>query len=102
MAAISSLQHAQYGVEFRTSDGVAVDYVRMVSAFPGVLALSGGDSPASLRQALATAHAHHGFAVVHVPVYGGNDPVGGLGVYGAWNVGNWVEAVETRYLHTTI
>lgn len=102
MAAISSLQHAQYGVEFRTSDSVAVDYVRMASAFPGIFALSGGDTPEDLRSALEKAHAHDGFAVIHVPVYGGNDPVGGLGVYGSWNVGNWVADVEERYIRTTI
>jgi len=102
MAAISGLQMAQYGAQFRTSDGVAVDYVRMASAFPGVLALSGGDTPETLRYALAAAYAHDGLAVVHVPVYAGSDPVGGLGVYGSWNVGSWVEDVEDRYLHTAI
>lgn len=102
MAAISSLQTAQYGAEYRTHDGVAVDYVRMASAFPGVLALSGGDSPQTLRQALAAAHAHDGLAVIHVPVYAGDDPVGGLGVYGSWNVGNWVGEVEEKYLHSRI
>ena len=102
MAAISSLQHAQYGVEFRTSDTVAVDYVRMASAFPGILALAGGDTPEDLRGALEKAHAHDGFSVIHVPVYGGTDPIGGLGVYGSWNVGNWVADVEERYVRTTI
>jgi 3D-(3,5/4)-trihydroxycyclohexane-1,2-dione acylhydrolase (decyclizing) len=102
MAAISGLQVAQYGAEYRTSDGVAVDYVRMASAFPGVLALSGGDNPDMLVTALRRAYAHDGLAVIHVPVYGGSDPVGGLGVYGSWNVGNWVEDVEDRYLHTRI
>ncbi len=102
MAAISGLQNAQYGAEFRTNDSVAVDYLRIASAFPGVLALSGGDTPETLRQALATARAHDGLAVVHVPVYAGDDPVGGLGVYGSWNVGSWVDDVEDRYLRTTI
>ncbi len=102
MAAISSLQQAQYGAEYRTSDSVAVDYQRMASAFPGVLALNGGETPDELRKALADAHAHHGLAVIHVPVYGGNDAVGGLGVYGAWNVGNWVADVEERYVRTAI
>jgi len=102
MAAISSLQSAQYGAQFRTSDRVAVDYPCMASAFPGVLALSGGDTPETLRQALEKARAHDGLAVVHVPVYAGDDPVGGLGVYGSWNVGSWVEDVEDRYLHTAI
>ena len=102
MAAISGLQHAQYGVDFRTSDSVAVDYQRMASAFPGVLALNGGETPDELRKALAEAHAHDGLAVIHVPVYGGPDPVGGLGVYGSWNVGNWVAEVEARYVRTAI
>lgn len=102
MAAISGLQRAQYGIDYRTHDSVAVDYVRMASAFPGVLALAGGDSPQTLRQALAKAYAHDGLAVVHVPVYAGSDPAGGLGVYGSWNVGDWVAEVQERYIHATI
>jgi 3D-(3,5/4)-trihydroxycyclohexane-1,2-dione acylhydrolase (decyclizing) len=102
MAAITGLQQAQYGVEFRTSDGVAVDYVRMASAFPGVLALPGGDSPQTLRAALETARGHGGLSLIHVPVYGGGDPVGGMGAYGSWNVGNWVAGVEAQYVTTAI
>jgi 3D-(3,5/4)-trihydroxycyclohexane-1,2-dione acylhydrolase (decyclizing) len=102
MAAISNLQLAQYGAEFRTNDGVAVDYQRMAGAFSGVLALWGGDTPETLREALVQARAYRGLSVIHVPVYGGRDPVGGLGVYGAWNVGDWVEAVEQRYVETRI
>lgn len=102
MAAISALQQAQYGAEFRTGDRVAVDYVRIASAFPGVLALFGGETPASLEEALEAAHAHHGLALIHVPVYGGNAEVGGMGAYGEWNVGNWVDTVEIRYRDTTI
>jgi len=102
MAAISSLQREQYGVEFRTSDTVAVDYRRLASAVDGVLALHGGDTPETLRAALAEAHAHPGLSLIHVPVYGGADPVGGLGAYGSWNVGNWVDSVEARYLDQAI
>jgi 3D-(3,5/4)-trihydroxycyclohexane-1,2-dione acylhydrolase (decyclizing) len=102
MAAISGLQQAQYGAEYRTSDGVAVDYVRMASAFPGVLALHGGDTPQSLRATLESARSHHGLALIHVPVYGGTDSVGGMGAYGSWNVGNWVEAVEAKYRESAI
>jgi 3D-(3,5/4)-trihydroxycyclohexane-1,2-dione acylhydrolase (decyclizing) len=102
MSAISSLQHAQYGAEFRTSDSVAVDYVRLASSFPGILALSGGDTPRELRAALEAARAYDGFSLVHIPVYGGNDPVGGLGVYGSWNVGNWVADVEDAYSRMSI
>ena len=102
MGAISRLQFDQYGAEFRTSDGVAVDYVRMASAFPGVLALSGGDTAVSLRSALETAFAHRSLSVIHVPVYGGMEPVGGMGAYGDWNVGSWVEKMEDRYVEQTI
>ena len=35
MAAISSLQEAQYGTDFRTNDSVAVDYVAMAAAVQG-------------------------------------------------------------------
>jgi 3D-(3,5/4)-trihydroxycyclohexane-1,2-dione acylhydrolase (decyclizing) len=102
MAAISSLQHAQYGQDFRTSDGVAVDYVQMAASVKGVLAIWGGDDATSLREALKRAHAHDGLALVHVPVYAGERPEGGLGAYGSWNVGNWCDDVQRRYLATPI
>ncbi|MFM0222095.1 thiamine pyrophosphate-dependent enzyme [Paraburkholderia dipogonis] len=97
MAAISSLQHAQYGVDFKTSDGVAVDYVRLASSVAGVKAVEAGCDTASLARALDEAHAHDGLSVVHVPVYAGEDPRGGLGAYGSWNVGNWCDDVQRRY-----
>jgi len=97
MAAISGLQHAQYGVDFRTNDSVAVDYVRMASSITGVQAFWGGDTPESLRQALEQAHAHAGVSVVHVPVYAGTEADAGLGAYGSWNVGNWCDDVQRRY-----
>ena len=102
MAAISSLQHAQYGQDFRTNDSVAVDYVQMASSVKGVLAMWGGEDAASLRQALQTAHSHDGLALIHVPVYAGERPEGGLGAYGSWNVGNWCDDVQRRYLATLI
>jgi 3D-(3,5/4)-trihydroxycyclohexane-1,2-dione acylhydrolase (decyclizing) len=99
MAAISGLQEAQYGQAFRTHDGVPVDYVRLASAVPGVKALSGGDTPDTLRAVLAEASGHPGLSLVHVPVYYGPDPLGGLGAYGVWNVGNWCDDVQALY-HT--
>ena len=102
MAAISGLQHAQYGAEFRTSDAVVVDYVRMASSVTGVLALPGGHDQDSLETTLASAHAHPGLSLVHVPVYHGPDPLGGMGAFGDWNVGNWCEAVQRRYSETLI
>lgn len=98
MAAISSLQRAQYGRDFKTSDQVAVDYVKLASAVDGVLALHGGFTAASLWEALARAHAYPGFSVLHVPVYSGDDPLGGLGAWGSWNVGNWCADVQSRWL----
>jgi 3D-(3,5/4)-trihydroxycyclohexane-1,2-dione acylhydrolase (decyclizing) len=97
MAAISGLQHAQYGVDFRTNDSVAVDYVQLASSIAGVKAVWGGDTAESLAAALKTAHAHVGISVVHVPVYAGTAAEGGLGAYGSWNVGNWCEGVQRRY-----
>ena len=97
MAAITGLQLAQYGVEFKTSDRVAVDYVQMASSVSGVLAVSGGDSAGSLRAALNAAYSHDGLSVVHVPVYAGADERGGLGAFGQWNVGNWCEDVQDAW-----
>ena len=33
---------------------------------------------------------------MHVPVYFGDDPLGGLGAYGCWNVGPWVGDVQAQ------
>ena len=98
MAAITSLQVAQYQAEFRTNDRVAVDYRMLAAAVPGVMAISGGDSAISLRAALAIAHRHDGLSVVHVPVYFGPDELGGLGAWGEWNVGNWCQDVQSRWI----
>ena len=102
MAAISSLQEAQYGVNWRTHDGVPVDYLGMARSVQGVAAFDGGTSPAELADALSRAHAHPGLSLVHVPVYFGPDPAGGMGAYGQWNVGNWCKAVQARYAETLI
>jgi 3D-(3,5/4)-trihydroxycyclohexane-1,2-dione acylhydrolase (decyclizing) len=102
MAAISGLQRAQYGKEFRTSDAVAIDYVAMANAVRGVLGVWGGTSRESLRDALGRARAHAGLSLVHVPVYSGDAPEGGMGAWGAWNVGNWCEAVQAEYHRQTL
>jgi 3D-(3,5/4)-trihydroxycyclohexane-1,2-dione acylhydrolase (decyclizing) len=98
MAAISGLQLAQYQRDFRTNDGVAVDYRALAAAVSGVLALSGGDTADALRAALQAAHAYDGLSVVHVPVYCGPDELGGLGAWGEWNVGNWVKDVQRAWI----
>jgi 3D-(3,5/4)-trihydroxycyclohexane-1,2-dione acylhydrolase (decyclizing) len=102
MAAISSLQDSQYGVNWRTHDGVEVDYLAMAKAVKGVAAFDGGTSQQELTAALVLAHAHPGLSLVHVPVYFGPDPAGGMGAYGQWNVGNWCETVQARYAETLI
>ena len=95
MGAITGLQMDQYGQEFATANTIHVDYLAWARSIPGILALEGGDSPASLRNALLQAGSHAGLSLIHVPVYFGPDPLGGMGVYGRWNVGNWSEKVQT-------
>ena len=99
MAAITGLQLAQYGRQFRTNDRVAVDYVKLASAVSGVKAIHGGWTVAELQAALELGHAHGGLSVLHVPVYSGENPLGGLGAWGEWNVGNWCDAVQREWLH---
>jgi 3D-(3,5/4)-trihydroxycyclohexane-1,2-dione acylhydrolase (decyclizing) len=102
MAAITGLQLAQYGRDFRTNDSAAVDYVQLASAVKGVRALHGGFSAAELRAALKAAHTHDGLSVVHVPVYASPDELAGLGAFGQWNVGNWCEAVQREWIEGDI
>ncbi len=89
MAAISGLQEAQYNQAYATWDDVEVDYVQLAGAVKGVLALEGGRSVDELTAALDRARSHDGLSLIHVPVYYGPDPLGGLGAFGRWNVGNW-------------
>jgi 3D-(3,5/4)-trihydroxycyclohexane-1,2-dione acylhydrolase (decyclizing) len=102
MAAISGLQMAQYAVEYRTSDVVDVDYVRLASSVKGVNAVWGGTSVKELQAALSQAHAYPGLSVIHVPVYHGSDPANGMGAYGQWNVGNWCSDVQDAYARQII
>jgi 3D-(3,5/4)-trihydroxycyclohexane-1,2-dione acylhydrolase (decyclizing) len=102
MAAITGLQMAQYGREFRTNDGVAVDYAKLAGAVSGVKALHGGHGAEELRAALREAHRHDGLSVVHVPVYCGDNELGGLGAFGQWNVGNWCEEVQREWIEQDI
>lgn len=97
MAAISGLQHAQYGYEYKTSDGVVVDYVAMANSVKGVKAFFGGTSVDNLKKALRDAKAYDGLSLVHVPVYSGPHELGGMGVFGDWNVGNWCERVQEEH-----
>ena len=94
MAAISGLQVAQYGVDFATNDSVEVDYAAWASAVPGVKALHAGYSTDSLVNALERARAAQGLTLIHIPVYYGEDELGGMGVFGRWNVGNWSEDTQ--------
>ncbi|MCP5042207.1 MAG: thiamine pyrophosphate-binding protein, partial [bacterium] len=97
MAAISGLQIDQYGRDFATRDGVEVDYVALATSVKGVRGFFAGYEAKSLRDALDSAHAYAGLSLIHVPVYWGDDPRGGMGVYGRWNVGDWCDDVQRRY-----
>lgn len=97
MGAISSLQDVQYGSDFATNDNAEIDFVAMAESVRGVAGFFGGYSTAELDAALRQAHAHAGLSIVHVPVYWGSDPLGGMGAYGRWNVGPWVEDAQSIY-----
>lgn len=99
MGAITSLQHAQYDVEFKTDDQVEVDYVQMAESVKGVKGFYGGESLEELEAALSKAYEYDGLSLIHVPVYFGRDEKGGLGSFGDWNVGNWCERVQ-KLKHT--
>lgn len=94
MAAISGLQTAQFGVDYATNDSVEVDYVAMARSVKGIEAFHGGYTTESLVETLKKAHGHKGLSLIHVPVYNGPDELGGMGVFGRWNVGNWCEDVQ--------
>jgi 3D-(3,5/4)-trihydroxycyclohexane-1,2-dione acylhydrolase (decyclizing) len=100
MGAISGLQLDQYGVDRATSDAVSVDYAAWAGAIRGVQGHNGVRSPEALRLALDRARAHDGLSLIHVPVYFGPNELGGMGVFGRWNVGNW--CVETQALRHRI
>lgn len=102
MSAISALQVDQYGTDFATSDGVPVDYVAWARAVQGVHGVFGGFTEAELEAALEQAHRNPGLTVVHVPVYFGPDPDGGMGAHGRWNVGSWVEDTQALIERTVI
>lgn len=99
MSAISGLQMAQYGHDFATWDKVAVDYVAWAGAIKGVKAIFGGYSTRTLLEALDQAKAHQGLSLIHVPVYYGDNELGGMGVYGRWNVGNWSTQTQALRHH---
>ncbi|MCG8565608.1 MAG: thiamine pyrophosphate-dependent enzyme [Desulfobacterales bacterium] len=100
MGAISGLQEAQYGEAYATWDHVAVDYVAMARSIEGVAGFYGGETVAELQAALDQSFKHMGLSLIHVPVYYGPDPLGGMGVFGRWNVGNWCR--ETQALRHRI
>jgi 3D-(3,5/4)-trihydroxycyclohexane-1,2-dione acylhydrolase (decyclizing) len=100
MGAISGLQTDQYGVDFATSNKLKIDYLAWARSIPGILAIDGGRSPKELLSALQQAGHHPGLSLIHLPVYYGPNPLGGMGVYGRWNVGNWCD--ETQMLRHQI
>ena len=97
MGAIIGLQWAQYGRDYKTTDSVEVDYSALAASVKGVNSLFGGYSPESFRAALEEAYEYPGLSVVTVPVYLGEDELGGLGAFGNWNVGNWCTDVQKEH-----
>ncbi len=93
--AISSLQRSQYGVDYATNDAVAVDYRAWAASVTGVTALFGGYTVDELEAALENAADAGGLSLIHVPVYFGDDELGGMGSFGRWNVGSWVDTTTT-------
>jgi 3D-(3,5/4)-trihydroxycyclohexane-1,2-dione acylhydrolase (decyclizing) len=102
MAAISGLQIDQYQSEFKTNDSVEVDYIQLASSIKGIATFDGGHSLKTLNEALYKAHNYKGLSLVYIPVYAGKNEQGGMGAYGSWNVGNWCEAVQAKYLKQNI
>ena len=94
MAAISGLQKAQYGYDFATNHKKPIDYLAWASSVPNVLQVECEPTIKSLQEALTKAKAHKGLSLIHVPVYYGNNELGGMGVFGRWNVGNWSEETQ--------
>jgi 3D-(3,5/4)-trihydroxycyclohexane-1,2-dione acylhydrolase (decyclizing) len=94
MGAITGLQLAQYSQEHATHSTTAIDYIAWAGAVKGVQALYGGDTPDALLAALDLARAYSGLTLIHLPVYFGLNELGGMGVFGRWNVGNWCESTQ--------
>ena len=94
MGAITSLQNAQYSIEYKTDDQVVVDYVQMAEAVQGVKGFYSGETPEEMKEALAKAYKYDGLSLIHIPVHYGDDELSGLGTFGDWNVGNWCERVK--------
>jgi 3D-(3,5/4)-trihydroxycyclohexane-1,2-dione acylhydrolase (decyclizing) len=95
MAAISGLQNAQYSHDFATSHTQPVDYLKWASSTPNVLPLECEPNVKSLQRTLDKARVYKGLSLIHVPVYYGDNELGGMGVFGRWNVGTWSEATQS-------
>jgi len=67
-----------------------VDYLRWASAIPGCWS-GGGSNPEALQIALEEAGSHAGLTLIHLPVYYGPDPLGGMGGFTALERSNWCE-----------
>ena len=52
MGAITSLQNAQYSIEYKTDDQVVVDYVQMAEAVQGVKGFYSGETPEEMKEAI--------------------------------------------------
>jgi 3D-(3,5/4)-trihydroxycyclohexane-1,2-dione acylhydrolase (decyclizing) len=73
---------------------VVVDYAAWAGAIKGIKAFPAVRSTEELIGALNQARSYPGLSLIHVPVYFGLHPRGGMGVFGRWNVGNWCRSVQ--------
>ena len=60
----------------------------------GVLGLGPIWTLPALGKSLERARSYEGLTLIHVPVYWGPDPLGGMGVFGRWNVGDGCERTQ--------
>ena len=97
MAAVEALQAVQYSGKYTSNVHVYTDYVAHVNAVKGVKGIFGGYSPDAFIDALDKAFNYQGLSVIHVPVYVGDHELGGMGVFGEWNVGNWCNKTQEEH-----
>ena len=94
MAAISGLQMAQYGPRLRHQRLGRGGLRRVGQGCPGRGGPARRLQPGNAARALDEAFQHPGLSLIHVPVYYGENELGGMGVFGRWNVGNWWEDTQ--------
>ena len=94
MGAITGLQNDQYGAGLRHLEHRPGGLPGLGTRCPRSAGAGWRAHTRNARGRVGTGRETHGLTLIHVPVYFGPDPLGGMGVYGRWNVGNWCEDVQ--------